>query len=319
MIGDGIILKKKVSLRGKLLIKLIYFLMEMPSMKGSTFLDISVKLSQKKSIWKTPKNYELIKHNVNGLKIEQLIGENHNHKKAILQLHGGGYLKQYYDIYRMIACKYAKISRGASVFSIDYRVAPEFTYPCALLDAQKAWNFLLNQGYNEKNIIIVGDSAGGNLALSLVMKLRDQNKSLPKALILMSPWGDFTASGDSYNYNIDKDPIFGSRKTNCQPKVLDMEPIIRSYAGKTRLQNKYLSPVYGDFINFPPMLIQVGTNEILESDAITIFKKAREVNVQVQLSRYYGMFHDFQIFLNLIPESKLAWNEVKEFINIHLT
>lgn len=296
----------------------IYLLMELPFVKGSTFLDVSVRLSQKRSIWKIPKNYELIKHNLNGLQIEQLVGENHNHKKAILHLHGGAYLKKYYDIYRMIALRYSKMSKGASVFSIDYRIAPEFTYPCALLDAQKAWDWILSLGYKEENIIIAGDSAGGNLALSLVMKLRDQKKVLPKALILMSPWGDFTASGDSYTYNIDKDPIFGSRKSSTQPKAIDMEPTIRAYAGKTNLNNKYLSPIYGEYNNFPPMLIQVGTNEILESDSITIFEKAKEAKVDIRLSRYYGMFHDFQIFLNLIPESRAAWKEVEEFINIHL-
>lgn len=292
--------------------------MELPFMKGSTFLDLSIRLSQKKSIWRTPKNYELIKHNINGAMIEQLISSNKKNNKAILQFHGGAYLKKYYDIYRFISLRYSKISNGATVFSLDYRVAPDFTYPCALFDAQKAWDWLLKQGYKEDDIIIVGDSAGGNLALSFTMKLRDQNRPLPKAIVLMSPWGDFSADGDSYKTNLHKDPIFGSRRNKHQPKAIDMEPKIRLYAGNTKLNNKYLSPIYGQYHDFPPMLIQVGTEEILESDSITIFEKAREANVNVKLSRYFGMFHDFQLFLDLIPESKHAWKEVTDFIKLHL-
>lgn len=308
-------MKNKISIQSRILIRLIYFFMELPFMNGKTFLDLSIKLSNQKSKFRIPKDYELINHKIENIEIEQLINTKNKKEYAILQLHGGAYLKKYYDIYRIIAYRYTKIAKDTTVYSLDYRIAPEYTFPCALLDAQKAWDFILNQGFSENRIIVVGDSAGGNLALALTMKLRDQQRKLPMALVLMSPWADLSASGPSYIYNIHKDPIFGARKKT--PNIFDMQEKILAYAKGADLTNKYLSPIYGNFHDFPPMLIQVGTNEIIESDSITLYEKAKEANVQVRLSRYYGMFHDFQLFLNLLPESKHAWKEVQEFIEHH--
>jgi acetyl esterase/lipase len=93
-----------------------------------------------------------------------------------------------------------------------------------------------------------------------------------------------------------------------------MHHLIRAYAGKTDFKHKYLSPAYGRFNNYPSMLMQVGSYEVPESDSITVYEKAKNDGVDVRLTRYYGMFHDFQMLFNLLPESKKAWNEVEDFI-----
>lgn len=262
------------------------------------------------SFWKAPKGYELEKIDVDGLPVEVLKKAGTEEDNAILHLHGGAYVIKYVDVYRQIALRYSKISDGADIISIDYRVAPEHTYPAALDDALKAWDWMIEQGYKEENIIIAGDSAGGNLALALTAKLRDNNRKLPKALILMSPWTDLAGEGESRAYNQEKDPIFGGK----DGIVNNFDKNSNPYAGDTDLFDKYLSPVYGDFEGFPPMLIQVGTHEILLSDSIDVCTKARKAEVQVTLTQYQGMFHSFQFAGYLLPESKKAWQEVERFI-----
>lgn len=160
----------------------------------------------------------------------------------------------------------------------------------------------------------MGDSAGGNLSLALTMLLRDAGRKLPKALVLMSPLTDFDEHGDSYIYNVYKDPLFGKKKGYKEPKGEQMHHLLRAYAGKTDFKYKYLSPAYGRFNDFPPMLMQVGTYEVIESDSLTVYEKAKNDGVDVRLTRYFGMFHDFQMLFSLFPESKKAWKEVEKFI-----
>lgn len=309
-------IREQATIRGTIMRLIIKFVMDTPLMRKTGFLENAARISHMKPHWKAPKGFTLKRHDLNGIPIEMLINEKGEQDKVILHFHGGAYIMRYFDYYRIIAHKYAKIS-NANVCSLDYRTAPNHTFPDALNDALKVWNWLIESGYQEKNIIIAGDSAGGNLALALTMTLRDQGHKLPKGLVLMSPWTDLDQKGDSYNYNVHKDPIFGKHWWKKEPKAEQMHHLIRSYAGNTDYKNKYLSPAYGEFNDFPPMLIQVGSYEVLESDSIIIYKKAKEAQVEVKFSSYYGMFHDFQMLLNILPESKDAWNEVEQFIQYH--
>jgi len=161
-----------VSLSGKIVRESIRVVMQSPSMRNGGMLEKGKKNTEKPSKWKVPKGYRLTKMVIDSLPME-LLETNQGSDKVILQLHGGAYEIGFGDFYRDFALRYSKISGGASVLSIDYRVAPQYTFPAALIDAVKAWNWLLSQGYLPENIIVVGDSAGGNLALALVMKLRD--------------------------------------------------------------------------------------------------------------------------------------------------
>lgn len=236
-----------------------------------------------------------------------------NKKKIIYQLHGGSYLTPHVNMYFKNALRYLKIHEDIMVASLDYRIAPKNLFPCALEDAIEGWKYLISKGYKENDIIIVGDSAGGNLALVLTMYLRDKEKVSPGGLILMSPWADLTDSGDSRIYNLNNDPMFGYSK--LLDKVMAPD---KTYVQNEKLNNKFVSPIFDDFNNFPPMLIQIGTHEVLESDAITIYEKAIKKGVDVSLSRYHNMFHCFQLFGNFLPEAKLAWSEINEFIVEHL-
>lgn len=226
--------------------------------------------------------------------------------QVVLQLHGGGYINRLRNIYRDFAVKYSGMADGLPVLSVDYRVAPEHPYPAALLDAIEAYRWLLELGYSGEQIVVVGDSAGGGLALALSMWLRDHDISLPGKLVLMSPWADLTASGKSYEENYDQDPMFGgSRESMIYLGV---------YPGEHDPMEPYISPLFGSFRGLPPMLIQAGSIEMLRSDAETVAGQARQAGCRVLLTMYPEMFHVFQMGLDLFPESAEAWQEVQAFV-----
>lgn len=228
--------------------------------------------------------------------------------KVILQLHGGGYVGGMRNVYRMFAGLYNEVSHGMSVLTPDYRVAPEEPYPAALLDAYDAYEWLLEQGWFSEQIILAGDSAGGGLALALCHYLKDKGRQLPCGIVAMSPWTDLTASGESYETNYEKDPLFG--------KTRDSMIYNKDYIGEHDPMNAYISPLFGDFRGFPPMLLQVGSYEMLLSDSVNVAAKAREQGVKVRLSVYEGMFHVFQMAAKLMPESKRAWIEIGRFMDV---
>ncbi len=228
--------------------------------------------------------------------------------KVILQLHGGGYVGGMRNAYRMFAGLYNEVSHGMSVLTPDYRVAPEEPYPAALLDAYDAYEWLLEQGWFSEQIILAGDSAGGGLALALCHCLKDKGRQLPCGIVAMSPWTDLTASGESYETNYEKDPLFG--------KTRDSLIYNKDYIGEHDPMNAYISPLFGDFRGFPPMLLQVGSYEMLLSDSVNVAAKAREQGVKVRLSVYEGMFHVFQMAAKLMPESKRAWIEIGRFMDV---
>ncbi len=229
--------------------------------------------------------------------------------RVILQLHGGGYIGPMKNIYRRFAVRYSKISYGGDVLTPDYRVAPENPYPAALNDALFSYEWLINEKkYDPANIVIAGDSAGGGLALAFGLYLKDHNIPLPGGFIAMSAWTDLTNSGESYKTNYEIDPLFGNSTNNMLYNS--------SYVGEEDPKNPYISPLFGDFKQFPFVLLQVGSYEVLLSDTQSMAEKLKAAGVKHRLSVYDGMFHVFQMGLDLIPESQEAWEEAEEFLRI---
>ena len=234
--------------------------------------------------------------------------ENPSQDHVILQLHGGGYMGAVRNAYYVFAGLYNEVSHGCNVLTPDYRVAPEHPYPAALEDAVASYQWLLDKGYDGEQLIVAGDSAGGGLAMALCMYLKDHHMPMPGGVVAMSPWTDLTASGESYETNYERDPLFGNTK--------DSLIYVNDYAGDHDKMDCYISPLFGDFRGFPPMLIQVGSLEMLLSDSVSVAAKAREQGIRVRLSIYEGMFHVFQMAYLNIPESKKAWAEVGKFIDV---
>ena len=209
----------------------------------------------------------------------------HMKKYVILYCHGGGYSTGSCLYARTLTTKLA-MSTSMDVLSFDYRLAPEHPYPAALEDAMKAWNYLMQFGYGARDVIIAGDSAGGNLALTLVHKLKEEGRILPRGLVLMSPWTDLTSSGKSHETRKDMDPVLHKEYR---------EQMIRNYAEGQELDSPLISPLFGDFTDFPSTYIQVGDNEVLLNDATMLHKKMVKANVPVQIDVFKGMWHVFQM------------------------
>ena len=259
--------------------------------------------------WKVPSCFTMTHIDMPGFSMKFLASkENPNTDKVILQLHGGGYIGAVRNAYYVFAGLYNEVSHGLSVLTPDYRVAPEHPFPAALEDALASYRWLLDQGFFGDDIILAGDSAGGGLALALCMYLKEHHMPMPCGIVAMSPWTDLTASGESYDTNFEKDPLFGNTR--------DSMIYNNYYVGDADPMDPYVSPLFGDFRQFPPMLIQVGSIEMLLSDSVEVAAKARQQGVKVRLSIYEGMFHVFQMAYLNIPESKKAWAEVGKFIEI---
>lgn len=298
---------KEISIQGKILCEMIARCSSL-NLVGRRAKDGEFRKKLNEPPWKCPQGYQVTNIELENFHMELLEAKQNTHHLVILQLHGGGYIEKLTNVHRSKGILYSEAGKGASVLTIDYRVAPENPYPAALEDAIEAYLWLLENDFCSDEIILAGDSAGGGLAMALCMYLRDHKLPLPKGIVAMSPWTDMTASGTSYDDNYEKDPLFG--------KTRDSLIYNKDYLGEEDPTNPYLSPLFGDFTDFPPMLIQVGTIEMLLSDSVSVAKKAREYGVKVRLSKYEGMFHVFQHAMLLMPESRKAWVEVEKFIEV---
>ena len=263
----------------------------------------------KEPAWHVPECFNMTNIDMENFSMKLLsLKENPGQDYVILQLHGGGYMVAVRNAYYVFAGLYNEVSKGCNVLTPDYRVAPEHPYPAALEDALASYQWLLDKGYYGEQIIVAGDSAGGGLAMALCMYLKDHHMPMPGGVIAMSPWTDLTASGESYTTNYEKDPLFGNTKESLI--------YVNDYAGDHDKMDCYISQLFGDFRGFPPMLIQVGSLEMLLSDSVSVAAKARQQGIRVRLSIYEGMFHVFQMAYLNIPESKKAWAEVGKFIDV---
>ncbi|MEY8266182.1 alpha/beta hydrolase [Lachnospiraceae bacterium 64-25] len=238
----------------------------------------------------------------------------HMKKYIILYCHGGGYSTGSSLYARTLTTKLAS-STSMDVLCFDYRLAPENPYPAAAQDAMKAWNYLMLLGYGARDVIIAGDSAGGNMALSLVLRLKEEGRLLPRGLVLMSPWTDLTSSGKTHQTRAEVDPVLdaayldrmikgyveGKDPVSAVEAKLPTaensadEPEAINFREEIDLKDPMISPLFGDFTGFPPTYIQVGDNEILLSDSTMLHKKMVQENVSVKLDVFKGMWHVFQM------------------------
>lgn len=225
--------------------------------------------------------------------------------RAILYLHGGGYTAGGLD--------YAKGFGGLlaaqthiSVLCAAYRLAPEHKFPAAQDDAMEAYQYLLDHGFPPEHIAIAGESAGGGLALSLALRLRDEGKPMPACIVAISPWADLTLSGSSYNNNVRLDPTLIRES---------LAYYVIAYAAGHE-DEAYVSPVLGDFTGFPPTLMFAGSDEILLSDAKTVCKRLKKAGVSCKLVVEEGMWHVYPLYGT--PEGKKALLEMSLFIQTRL-
>jgi len=225
---------------------------------------------------------------------------------VILHLHGGGWI-----LGSPLTCRKLNsvISNATNlrILSIDYRLAPEHPFPTPFEDCVNAYNWLLSNGFKNDHIIIAGESAGGNLTLATLLKLRDLGIGLPAGAICLSPATDFTFADDSYFKNAETDPSLAD--------VGFFWWYVAYLAGEDP-RNPYISPLFADLKELPPILIQVSSCEMLYSDATRFVEKAKKAGTNAILQTWDDMTHVFQgTRYELLPEAKDAISKIADFTN----
>lgn len=230
---------------------------------------------------------------------EWIVPRDDRGRGVILHIHGGGFNLCSAATYRGLNARLASDSR-TKIFSVNYRLAPEYKHPTALEDCLRAFQWLIDQGYPPQTIILMGDSAGGNLVLALLHRLKQQGRALPVAAICISPFADWTFQGKSWFANAPTDPIV------CD---LPVAYFGRCYLdlSQVELTDPEISPLYGNFRGFPPLLIVVSKTEMCLDDSLRIAERAKAAGVEVQLDEWDDMIHVFPFFG--LGE---AWPEVDE-------
>lgn len=224
--------------------------------------------------------------------------------KVILHLHGGGYVLGGIASHQMMCALMAQTLK-ANVILPEYRLAPEHPFPAALEDTLKVYRWLLDQGHRPENIVLSGDSAGGGLSLATALSLRDAGEPLPAAVVCLSPWADLTHSGQSHRTQAAADVVLTTDTLKAWALC---------YTDASNLSNPLVSPVFADLHGFPPLLIQVGSHEVLLDDSLALANHAKTAGVHVTLRVWEGLWHVWPALAELIPESRSAFEEMDTFI-----
>jgi len=225
--------------------------------------------------------------------------------KAILYLHGGGYVSCSPITHRAITCSLARMA-SCRVFALDYHLAPEHPFPSAVDDVETAYQWLLRQGIKPHDISFAGDSAGGGLVVATLIRLREKQMQMPACGVCLSPWLDLT--GTCEYRNAESCAMFRST---------DVSAFASLYLGESAADLPEASPIFADLNGLPPLLIQASSTELLLDDAARLQEKASACGINSTLSIYPGLPHVWQVFVGLIPESREALLEAAEFIRGH--
>jgi monoterpene epsilon-lactone hydrolase len=225
--------------------------------------------------------------------------------RVLLYLHGGGYVLGSLNTHRSLVGSLAQRCNCAAL-TINYRKAPDHPFPAALDDARRAYRWLLHEGYAPHNIIVAGDSAGGGLALALLLDLRDAGQPLPAAAVGLSPWTDLVL------------PLTTLRRVAQEEtqllEALQIRNWGQAYARRTPLNHPLLSPSQADLHGLPPLLLQISDAEVLYDDVLCFATKARTAGVAVTVQEFQGLVHWWHLFWRVVPEARQALDQVAGFV-----
>lgn len=223
--------------------------------------------------------------------------------KAILYFHGGGYAYYAHAHLRFIAN--IANSTDLPIFALDYPLIPEHSFPAQLEYAQNAYEWLIKKDYLASNLVLMGDSAGGNLCLTLLLKLKMLDLPLPSSVVAICPWTDVANSGESMQAN----EAFDWVESQMPAKWADW------FLGGRSTDDPLISPIHGDFRNLPPIYIQAGGREILLDMIRDFYRRATEQGSNVEFDVWDSMTHDFQAYGDELKESREALRRISEFIH----
>ena len=261
------------------------------------------------AVWPVADDVELTAVDVNSMPGEYSVVPGSDPSCVLMFFHGGGYCSGSIQSHRRLVTEAGRAARMRTL-AVAYRLAPEDPFPAAFDDALSAWQFLRNQGITAAHIAIGGDSAGAGLTLGLIGRLRDGHEELPACAWLISPWTDLTMSGSSMANKAAVDPLIHKEYLN---------ELADAYlpAGMDR-KDPRVSPLFADFRNFPPMLIQVGSEETLLDDATRLAAHAAAADVAVTLETWPDMIHAWPLWNAQLEDGRRALANAGSFIRAHL-
>ncbi len=240
---------------------------------------------------------------VPSVRVEPRTGAAHGH---LLYLHGGGYCLGSPRSHAALAARLAK-GAGMSTTVLDYRLAPEHVYPAGLDDCLAAYTALLDE-FPADSLTIAGDSAGGGATIATLQRIRDRGLSMPAAAVVFSPWVDLTGNSPSMAERAGRDPML---------RAEHLTKFGTLYRGPQTADHHEVSPLFGDLGGLCPVLVQVGSEEILFDNSALLVERITAAGGQAQLEVSDGMWHVFQIFAPMMPEAQRAVASAARFLVRH--
>jgi len=242
-----------------------------------------------------------------GIDAEWISAPNSSADRAVLYVHGGGYVIGSVNTHRDLLARIARAS-GARVLGINYRLAPEHPFPAAVDDSVAAYRWMLAQGLNPNRIAVAGDSAGGGLTVATLVAIRDAKLPVPGAGVCISPWVDMEGIGETMKTRAAADPVVQ------REGLLGMAA---AYLGGQNPRSPLAAPLYADLKGLPPLLIQVGDAETLLDDSIRLNDRAKAAGVSTKLEVWPEMIHVWQLFAAFLPEGQQAIDGIGSFLKEH--
>ena len=283
---------------------IIQVLRSRPAQEGLTFEEMRADFEQATSFFSVPADVRYEEVDAGGVPAEWIMAPGATAERVILYLHGGGYTIGSVKTHRELISRLSRVA-GARALAINYRLAPEHPFPAAVEDATTAYRWLLKNGVEPGRIVIAGDSAGGGLTVAALVALRDAGDPPPAAGVCLSPWVDMEGVGESMTAKAEADPIVQ------REHLLEMA---KAYLGNANPRTPLAAPLYADLTELSPLLIHVGTAEVLLDDSVRLAERARSAGVDVALEPWEDMIHVWHIFASILPEGQQALDRIGEFI-----
>ena len=244
---------------------------------------------------------------VNGIPAEWIIAPESQENQVILYLHGGGYLFGSARTHRVMLAHMARAAK-ARVLALDYRLAPEIPFPAPVEDSVSAYRWLLAEGISAKKMVIGGDSAGGGLAVAALVALRAVGEPMPAAGVCISAWTDMESTGQSHTTNAESDPSVSKER---------LLKIAKVYLDGKEPTAPLASPIHADLTGLPPLLLQVGSIEVLLDDSTLLKSRAKAAGVSVEMEVWDDMPHVWHHYAPILPEARKAIGRIGEFVLEH--
>jgi len=244
---------------------------------------------------------------VNGVPAEWIWAPESEDSRVILYLHGGGYLFGSARTHRVMLAHMARAAK-ARVLALDYRLAPEIPFPAPVEDSVSAYRWLLAEGISAKKMVIGGDSAGGGLAVAALVALRAVGEPMPAAGVCISAWTDMKSTGQSHTTNAESDPSVSKER---------LLKIAKVYLDGKEPTAPLASPIHADLTGLPPLLLQVGSIEVLLDDSTLLKSRAKAAGVSVEMEVWDDMPHVWHHYAPILPEARKAIGRIGEFVLEH--